>query len=121
MAADDPIGLIRHTDLARIEQTGHETMAAVNKLDSTLTELRIDLAKNYATKLDLLEAIREARREDAENDKAIASDLRDHLAADEKRFGKLEKMLWWVIGLMGTGLLGVIYVLVTAALGHPTK
>ena len=87
-------------------------------LAGTLTDLRIDLAKNYATKLDLLESIKEAKREDAENVKSIVNDLRDHLNADEKRFAKLETMLWWVIGLMGTGLLGVIYVLVTAAINH---
>jgi hypothetical protein len=140
MPADDAVGLIRHSDISRLTLDVHETLASVQTLTGVVTELRIDIAKNYATKVDLLQSMKELKQDtnadaaglagslerdaaglasNRERDAAeLAEALKDHLASDDDRFARLEKMLWWVLGLLGTGMLGVIYTLVTVVLGH---
>jgi len=129
MAADDPVGLIRQSDISRLEKEVHETLTTVQSLTTIVTELRLDVAKNYVTKIDLQQSVNDLKQDadtvavtlaaDRKGDASeLAMALKEHLASDDARFARLEKMLWWVLGILGSGMLGLIYVLITAAIGH---
>jgi len=129
MAADDPVGLIRQSDISRLEKEVHETLTTVQALTTIVTELRLDVAKNYVTKIDLQQSVNDLKQDadtvavtlatDRKGDASeLAMALKEHLASDDARFARLEKMLWWVLGILGSGMLGLIYVLITAAIGH---
>jgi len=129
MAADDPVGLIRQSDISRLEKEVHETLTTVQALTAVVTDLRLDVAKHYVTKNDLQQSVNDLKQDadtvaitlatDRKGDASeLATALKEHLASDDARFARLEKMLWWVLGILGSGMLGLIYVLITAAIGH---
>ncbi len=106
--------VMRQSDLVRIESAAKETSTAVNQLVGVIGDLRVDIAKNYVTKAELVQLLKDEQAEDERRDQVMVGELKDHKDDDTRRFNELKKMFAWAIGTTITTLIGVISILVEA-------